>query len=715
MARRSPAPLRRLHVALILSLFAVAVSAAAAAGWWYARESTPVQGPIVLISVDGLHPDELQAYGGSTSSSPTIDAVAADAVVFERAYAHSPLTLPAHASILAGQLPFEHGVRDEAGFALGDDARSLAELLRNRGFETGAAVSSFLLRRESGVAQGFSFFDAELSQEPGQGRPVVERDGEQTAEAAARWIEGRRGHRFFLFLQVDELSAESSVARLVGQLKQFDLYKQATIIITADRPEAGAGMSLDEGALHVPLVVKQPDNAGAGRRVVAPVQHIDLLPTVLALVRAPIPSGLRGRSLRPVLEGDDNRIPAQPIYAETLAPMFRFGGRGKFTLITPEYRYVRGGYDESVDVATGGSVAAPPVAEPSEAIELRSELDRLLEGQTVTPPADIAAAEEDQFAALGYLAAPPLFDAEPEPLEPDAETWVVETHLEAATLASHKNYAAAIGRLREIAKAYPRMTVVQYQLGTLLGRMGRLEDARRAFAAAAEVEPDNPYVPIGAGTLFLRARQPELAREYSALAVALADHHDSRSRAAAYELAARVAIALEDIESARMHADIAEAEDAQLPMRSFVDGQILSAEGRHEEALTAFEEAATVASQHGHPVEDLALNLGQTLERLERYTEAEDHFRAELRMFPRNVNAYSSLAMLYHASNRASLVEETLGALIEAMPTPEGYEAAASLWTILGEPPVRPPLRADARRAFRDDPSRGRPRRGARR
>src|SRR5919109_4390053 len=153
---------RRWQVTLIFTIFAVAVAAAAGAGWWYARESTPHQGPIVLISVDGLRPASLHAYGGSGEARPAIDALAADAVVFERAYAHSPLTLPSHASLLAGRLPFEHGVRDEAGFTLDEETRSMAELLRSRGFETGGAVSSFLLRPASGLAQGFSFFDAEL-------------------------------------------------------------------------------------------------------------------------------------------------------------------------------------------------------------------------------------------------------------------------------------------------------------------------------------------------------------------------------------------------------------------------------------------------------------------------------------------------------------------------------------------------------------------------
>ena len=120
------------------------------------------------------------------------------------------------------------------------------------------------------------------------------------------------------------------MARLVEGLKSRDLYDRATIVLTADRADPDANMSLDESALHVPLLVKQPDAEGGGRRVAMTVQHIDLLPTVLDLVRAPIPSGLRGRSLRPVLDGDEDALDDRPIYAETLAALFRFGGPGQF-------------------------------------------------------------------------------------------------------------------------------------------------------------------------------------------------------------------------------------------------------------------------------------------------------------------------------------------------------------------------------------------------
>ena len=162
MAPRARVQARRWLAALIIALFFVAVAGAAAVGWWYARESPPHQGPILLVSIDGVPATDLSAYGAQRTDTPAIDTLASDSVVFERAYTHSPQSLPAHASLLTGRLPIEHGVRDDAGFSLSADASTLAELLRNRGFATGAAVSSFLLHQSTGIAQGFSFFDDEM-------------------------------------------------------------------------------------------------------------------------------------------------------------------------------------------------------------------------------------------------------------------------------------------------------------------------------------------------------------------------------------------------------------------------------------------------------------------------------------------------------------------------------------------------------------------------
>jgi len=146
----------------ILILAALGTGLAAVGGWRYARASAPVSGPIIVISVDTLRADHLPAYGYTKVKTPAIDALAADGTVFERAYSHAPQTLPAHAALLSGRLPFETGVRDNVGFSVKPDERLLPQMLRERGFTTGGVVSAYVLRKETGIGQGFDFFDGEM-------------------------------------------------------------------------------------------------------------------------------------------------------------------------------------------------------------------------------------------------------------------------------------------------------------------------------------------------------------------------------------------------------------------------------------------------------------------------------------------------------------------------------------------------------------------------
>ena len=103
MPARARVQTRRWLAALIIALFFVAVAGSAAIGWWYARESPPHQGPILLVSIDGVPATDLSAYGAQKSDTPAIDALANESVVFERAYTHSPQSLPAHVSLLTGR------------------------------------------------------------------------------------------------------------------------------------------------------------------------------------------------------------------------------------------------------------------------------------------------------------------------------------------------------------------------------------------------------------------------------------------------------------------------------------------------------------------------------------------------------------------------------------------------------------------------------------
>ncbi len=698
MTRHVPAARKRWQATLIITLFILAVAGAAFTGWRFARESPPHQGPIVLITVDRLRADRLPAYGGAAGATPNIDTLAGRGIVFERAYTHSPQTLPAHAALLSGQLPFDNGVRDDGGFILKDQARTIAALLRNRGFNTGAAVSSFLLRRSTGLAQGFSFYDAELPEEPLEEGVLPQRDGVATFEAADQWMKSQSGQRYFLFLQVDARSADAVVGRLVDELKRTRRYNDSTIIFTADFGDPSNGAELLDASLHVPLIVKLPGEAGAGRRVPLPVQHIDLLPTLLDVVRAPMPSGLRGRSLRTILDKTGGFVPDQPIYAELLAPWFRFNGKPVFALSNATYRLVRG---------TGEQMAAlvdAPKPDSTRIDQMGAALDKLLSGKTIEVPAPPEQMDEDRLAAFGYLQG--LTAMAPAPLDLRDQETVTASHQRAASLVAQKRYTAAIDTLRGIAAKHPDLISVQYQVALLLARTGRTDEAVKTFTAIGAQRPDAVEVPLQIAAVLLRARREDDAATQADRAVMLAEAGmDPRLKAAAHELAARVALAREDAAAAQMHAAEAQKLDAHLPMPQFVAGRIAYDEQRYDEALAALKQAATAIEQAGTTLAELHLNLGNTYARLDRYADAEAEFREELREYPHNIATYASLAMLYRASNREQAVEHVIGDLVEAAPTPEGYAMAARLWTIVGERARAEALRVDARRRFRGDPS----------
>ncbi|HEX6624268.1 MAG TPA: sulfatase, partial [Pyrinomonadaceae bacterium] len=314
--------------------------------------------PVILISIDTLRSDRLPMYGYDRVSTPNLDALRGDAILYERAYSHCPLTLPSHSSMFTGLLPSEHGVRDNTGYRLEQSTPTLAELLKKNGYATAAAVSAFVLRRESGIARGFDFYDDDveaLGQRAGIGQ--VQRDGRATVEAAKKWLEGKTGNPFFLFVHMYEphtpytppepfnsqykdkydgeiAYADAVVGELIADLKARDVYDDAMIILLSDHGEGlndhgeeEHGVFLYREAIQVPLLVKLPKSAHKGKSVAAPVQLIDVFSTILAQTTTPGSTrNTTARSLLTFLSGGDNDdAPARPIYSETYYPRLHFG------------------------------------------------------------------------------------------------------------------------------------------------------------------------------------------------------------------------------------------------------------------------------------------------------------------------------------------------------------------------------------------------------
>src|SRR3954452_15355768 len=418
----------------ILVFAALGTALAAIGGWRYARASAPVNGPIILVSIDTLRADHLPAYGYTKVKTPAIDALAADGVVFERAYSHAPQTLPAHAALLSGRLPFETGVRDNVGFAVKAGERLLPQMLRERGFTTGGIVSAFVLRKETGIGQGFDFFDGEMPPaSPELSIGQVQRDGAQSEQIAEHWLGSIGTSRAFLFLHLYEphkpyappdrfaaytpyngeiAYADEIVGRLVKYLKSHQLYDRSTIVLLSDHGEGLGdhgeqehGLFVYDEAIHVPLIIKQEGNGGAGRRVADLVQHIDLVPTILDLVKAPRVPSLRGRSLKPVLEGT-GKLPPPTIYSEALYARYHFGWSELTALTDERYRYIKAPREELYDLTRDPRERSNIAAQrPQPRQALRGALDRVAAGTAIQVPSEIPADARERLQALGYVGA----------------------------------------------------------------------------------------------------------------------------------------------------------------------------------------------------------------------------------------------------------------------------------------------------------------------
>jgi arylsulfatase A-like enzyme len=409
----------------------VAIAAAAALGWWLMRRP-PAGGAFVLVSIDTLRADRLPTYGRTAGSTPTISGLAAEGVVFDRAYAHAPQTLPSHVSMFTGLLPFEHKVRDNLGFALSAEPATLAHLFGAAGYATAGFASAFVLRGETGISRGFDVYDAALPAAAADQSPAeIVRNGPDTVAAAVAWLNARGDDRFFLFLHIYEPHApyeppakftqpdkydgevaysDEIIGTLFAALRGRGWYDTATIVLTSDHGEGLGdhgelehGLFIYNSTTHVPLIVKLPGAERGGARVAAPVQHIDLLPTLAAWAGFAAPAGLRGRNLSTVIAGGSAPVP-QGIYAEAMYPRYHFGWSELTSLSDDRYKFIRAPRPELYDLERDHGERENILAtRPQAGAALSGGLEALIARRPIDSPSAVSAEDRRKLAALGYV------------------------------------------------------------------------------------------------------------------------------------------------------------------------------------------------------------------------------------------------------------------------------------------------------------------------
>lgn len=715
-SRRSRRPAWLLTVAV--------VAVAALAVWtWQPWSRLAVDGPVIIISIDTLRADRLPAYGYSGTRTPHIDQLVSDGVLFERAYSHSPQTLPSHTSMLSGQLPFEHGVRDNIGFSVREGQRFLQHLLRPAGFASAGFVSSYVLRRQTGFGQGFDLYDDRLpaasSEEPlGQ----VQRPGMETVDAARRWLDERTSPRFLLFVHIYEPHtpyapperfraahpydgeveySDEIVGRLLDSLRAKHLYESATILLLSDHGEGLGehgedehGIFLYRETVQVPLVVKLPGSRSAGLRVAAPVQHLDLVPTILELVGLERPADLRGRSLVPALRGG-GALPEASIYSESLSPRYHFGWSELYALTDARYRLIRAPRDELYDVTTDAEERTSVVdSRPQVRAMMRRVLDAMIGDAKPQAPSAISEEDRQRLAALGYVGTrrDGSFDRAGDELpDPKDRIQVLRRYREAVELAGDGRWVDAAERFRALLAEDPAMTDVWMQLAESYMRLGSLDRAVDAYRQVVERKPKDGAALTGAASALLRLGRVAEAREHALLAV-------DGAPVAAQELLARVAVELGDAAAARQAAKAAEQADPSLPMTAFVEGLLAHRSGNYAAAIPHLLAARQALTTRTVQMPELNYYIADSLARLERYSEAEPFFRAEVDLSRGNARAWAGLAMLYMAMGRTDDAEKTVAALVHWIPTREGHNMAAQLWTMFGNRDRAAAARAEAAR-----------------
>ena len=311
------------------------VLAAIGAGVWLIRRPPP---NVLLVTIDTLRADHVGAYGYSAAATPVLDELAHRGVRFASVESAAPLTGPSHATILTGQYPPRHGVRENVSFLLEPGQTTLATRLRRRGYHTGAFVGAYPVAAGFGFGQGFDHFSEGLHANPGIGQGA-ERPANEVADAAVDWLRAA-APPFFAWVHFYDPHApyappppfrerfadrpydgeiaftDEQLGRVVGALREAGHAEDTLVLVLADHgeglrehEEAGHGILIYESTLRVPLIVSGP---GVPRGLVVndAVGTVDVVPTLLALLGLEAPADLPGRSLRPALLGrpcDDDR------------------------------------------------------------------------------------------------------------------------------------------------------------------------------------------------------------------------------------------------------------------------------------------------------------------------------------------------------------------------------------------------------------------------
>jgi len=449
-------------------LFRILVSGLASLLIFFAIGCSETTRPNVLfIVVDTLRSDHLGSYGYERETSPSIDALAADAVRFERSYAPAPWTKPSVASMISGLYPSGHAANSLFS-GLAGSIETLPEILQDAGYATASVVSSKVLTAKIGFRQGYESHDRSAAHggaydsTPGVTEKSIELieklsreerpfflfvhyfdphytyqrhpDSDFAAERAGR-IDGTEKIgklRKLLGDMTDEEVAllvdlydeeirftDAGIGRLLDRLRELGLYDDTLIVLTADHGEEflehgwlGHTQNLYEAVVRVPLIIREPSLPHGPRVVAKPVSLVSLVATILELAGV---DSLQRRfhepSLVPELRGERDETHSVVFMEVDFEGYSRKKTAFKKAIVLGDLKLIRDDLTGAMEIY---DLAADPQERNNLAVrhpELREKLAPLLERsirRSGSAPVDawdveFSSEEIEDLRALGYV------------------------------------------------------------------------------------------------------------------------------------------------------------------------------------------------------------------------------------------------------------------------------------------------------------------------
>jgi arylsulfatase A-like enzyme/Flp pilus assembly protein TadD len=571
---------------------------------------------IILISLDTTRADHLGTYGYRFPTTPNIDALAKESVVFEHAFADIPLTLPSHSSMLTSQIPPAHGVHDNLATALPETATTLPEVLKVNGYATYGIVSAIVLNHEYGLSQGFDTYD-DVFEATDTLTSVVERSGDETTAHAIKWLKENADKKKFMFLHYfdphftyeppapfdrqfkhpydGEIAfVDHCIGQFIDQLKAQKEYDNALIVLTADHGEMlGEHGELThtyfiyQSAIKVPLVVKFPQSKVV-KRVSEPCGLIDIPPTVLSLAGIEIPETMTGVDLSQY-RNDEYTQPKRGLYSESLTAT-KYNGNRLLGIIEGPWHYIQTTRPELYNRLADPKEQVNLIrTNPRLAGKLQADLANILE--SVAQNEQDTSVEIDQntvnmLESLGYVGGTIDADISFDSNKPDPKD-LLDVHgafSRVITLTQTGRLLESVEQLEELIRDYPDIALAYKRLAGTYVLMGDWDNTIEAIQKLLTLTPDD----VEALEVLARAYRSNKQYQEAIDTLHRVIKINPDETSARYALIQSYFL-LGDIENALKYAlKVVELDDKHVPTRVALAETYLAL-GKYKEAIVHFE------------------------------------------------------------------------------------------------------------------------------